>query len=642
MGGAGRGPGRGGAGPAPMAARLLELQRSAGNQAVAGMVQTLQRESRVPIASGGGSTGGRRLVAAGGGSGEGGTEVGKVGLIDNDLKAGGGVNLRSVPSTEGNQPVGRLPHNQRVLIHSKHPGNWFRVVATSGAEGYVTGEHLRSEDDMPDPGSTLHRIQPNETAFDIVYRTYGVDAMKAGTDARFYSNVLVYANEDRQRHGIRRPTPAEKVQLIKALGPGKYLDAWTVGGSQIWVPSKEWADTLKGTVSSGSFARDTWEKIKDLGSRALEFLVKVPAFVGGLLVGAVESLVDAVKAVVDLVRSIVTGSIVDDVKSLMKMVSSKEARTEVLHSLGDQLEAKWDHPNPLKKWYWRGWLIGYVIGEVLGAILTAGAGAALKASKYGVKFAGFVKALKPVQYAMRAAAKVKATTPLVKAAELSAKLGTLKRGALDKLAKAGKSAFDWVFGRKGATTKAKVATAGAAAGDVLSVFHGTGQKGLGGIGGLGPGKINVRHTGGAHQDLGQGFYLATDRAAAEHYAKARGAGGMQHVMQWDIPVSKLGDVVDVRPGGNFAKQWGAFLDQPFAGGMVPGQPDYRTMLMRNADIRGEVFEQFLKSVGKSQADTVIAPLGVAPFTGIGSGTQVAIRSQAVADVLNAMIAGATK
>lgn len=406
----------------PTAGRLLDLQRSAGNRAVAGLVASVQREPRVPIASGGGSSGGRVPIASGGSGGERGTPVDKVGLIDNDLKAGGGVNLRTVPSTEGNEPIARLPHNQQVTIHTKHPGNWFRVVATTGADGFVTGDHLRTEDEMPDPGSKLHRIAPNETAFDIVHRAYGVDAMQAGTDARFYSNVLVYANEDRQRHGIRKPSDAEKTQLIKAMGIGKYLDAWTVAGAQIWVPSKEWADAMKGKVSAGSFARDTWEKAKEWGNKALEFVTKVPAFVGGLIVGVGESLVDLVKGLFDLVKSIVTGSIVSDIKALIELVSNPDARKEVLHALGDQLAAKWDHPTPYKKWYWRGWLIGYVIGEVLGAILTAGAGAALAGSKYGAKFASFVKALKPVQYAMRTAAKVKATTPLVKAGQLMAKV----------------------------------------------------------------------------------------------------------------------------------------------------------------------------------------------------------------------------
>lgn len=103
---------------------------------------------------------------------------------------------------------------------------------------------------------------------------------------------------------------------------------------------------------------------------------------------------------------------------------------------------------------------------------------------------------------------------------------------------------------------------------------------------------------------------------------------------------KAGRVVDVRPGGNFAKEWEAFLDQPVGGYQLPGVPTNRTAIIYSPDSRGTRFEEFLASIGKTDADTVIAPLGVPPFTGIGKGTQVAIRNQRVADVLNAMMSGA--
>jgi hypothetical protein len=59
--------------------------------------------------------------------------------------------------------------------------------------------------------------------------------------------------------------------------------------------------------------------------------------------------------------------------------------------------------------------------------------------------------------------------------------------------------------------------------------------------------------------------------------------------------------------------------------------------------RGEEFERFLRSIGMENADTVFGPLGDGVFTGITSGagetTQVCIRSQRVANRLNAIIRG---
>lgn len=467
----------------PVQAGVLDLQRQAGNRAVAELVRSVQRNdgrvpiavggsgTRVPIKSGGGSTGGRVPIASGGGaprrvpiasSRPTPTPVEEIGIIGNDLEADGGVRVHDQPWMEPAATTRHLPYNQQVYIHASYPGNWFRVVG-GGVEGYIAGEHLKRAADMPDPGSKLHRVAPNETAFDIVVRAYGADAMVAGSDARFYSNVLVYANEERKRGGIRKPTKSEKQRLIKAHGGGKYLDAWTVAGEQIWVPSKVWADTMKGTVSAGSFRRDAWEKMKSVGLRAAEFLVKIPAFIGGLLVGVIESVIDAVKAIVDLVKSIVTGSIVDDIKALVSAVSDKTTRDQLLEALADQLAAKWDNPNPIKKWYWRGWLIGYVVGEVLGVVLTAGAGTALKASKFGVKAASIVKSFKPVQAALAVAAKVKAAAPVVKAAEIAGKVKGLPGAVVEKFIDAAKSGARSVANRvrKRSVSPAKAAKAAA-------------------------------------------------------------------------------------------------------------------------------------------------------------------------------------
>jgi hypothetical protein len=184
----------------------------------------------------------------------------------------------------------------------------------------------------------------------------------------------------------------------------------------------------------------------------------------------------------------------------------------------------------------------------------------------------------------------------------------------------------------------------AAAEERVQLHHGTDQSGLEGLGG---GRIDVTHAAGAHQDLGQGFYLTMDSETAGVYAFRRGAqrgGGMQHVLTFEVPMSDLGVVVDVRPGGNFGAQWQAFLEERPAlpgGGIVPGLETNRSLLRMAPEQRGTVFDTFLGRTGMQQADTVIAPLGDSVFTGIssprGTTTQVCIRSQAVADRLNAQM-----
>jgi hypothetical protein len=189
----------------------------------------------------------------------------------------------------------------------------------------------------------------------------------------------------------------------------------------------------------------------------------------------------------------------------------------------------------------------------------------------------------------------------------------------------------------------------------LRLMHGTDQAGFEGLGGLEKGKIDVGHAGGAHQDFGRGFYLATDQATAEAYGVTRNVqrsagkgGGMTHVLAYDVSLEELGTVVDIRPGGNFGEQWQQFLSEPPfktpTGYPPPGMATRREFIRGlGAERRGLIFEEFLQGIGKTNADVVVGPLGDDVFTGITAGkqsTQVCIRSQAAADKLNEIATGA--
>jgi hypothetical protein len=199
-------------------------------------------------------------------------------------------------------------------------------------------------------------------------------------------------------------------------------------------------------------------------------------------------------------------------------------------------------------------------------------------------------------------------------------------------------------------------SAASGAGEHLRLMHGTEARGFRGVGGLGPGRISVTQSRGEDQDLGQGFYLTTDEVTAVVYAEKRnkqrnpptktdpGGGSLTHVLVFDVPVSDLGAIVDIRPGGNFRAQWEAFLNEPIAPFYPPDPQNARRAflpILASKD-RGVIFEEFLRSIKSQNADTIIAPLGDDVFPGIEPGyetTQVCIRSQRIADRLNAMMAG---
>jgi hypothetical protein len=184
-------------------------------------------------------------------------------------------------------------------------------------------------------------------------------------------------------------------------------------------------------------------------------------------------------------------------------------------------------------------------------------------------------------------------------------------------------------------------------GEVVTLYHGTSESGLEGMGALGEGKLSVAHSAGEHQDLSQGIYLSEDISVAQSSAKARASqqgGAGQHVLRFDIPTSELGVIVDIRPGGPQRAAWDAFLAES-AFDVAPQMGTRREYLGGlGVEQRGVVFEEFLQRIGMKHADTVMGPIGDVTTTGAvtsvrGESTQVCIRSQRVADRLNAIIRG---
>jgi hypothetical protein len=190
-----------------------------------------------------------------------------------------------------------------------------------------------------------------------------------------------------------------------------------------------------------------------------------------------------------------------------------------------------------------------------------------------------------------------------------------------------------------AAWRARVNARVKAADEVFTMRHGTDNPKLG----TADGRIDVKRGSGVDQDLGQGFYLTLDEHTAKAYAQRRtgqrGTVGQERVLTFEIRRSELGEIVDIRKGGNFRAEWEKWLkEKPKLPGGVE-LPTNRDMITPNN--RGERFNKFLDSIGKPKADTIMAPLGDDLFIGIesphGESVQVCIRSQTVADRLNAQL-----
>lgn len=288
-------------------------------------------------------------------------EIGSFGRVSNT----GGVNLRERP--DGKAPIKRrLPFNTRVFASNEFPGDWYFVTLEDGSFGYVYTKYVMLH--PPEPEAILHRIELGESALHIVKKYYKGSAISWGQDERYYVNVLVEANKTKALTGIYKP------------GAGAdWSQTRTREGYFIWIPSQAFAKSLRDKVGSGSISYKLWRDVRQAAIAVGEFYLGVAAFYAGIIHGALESLWDLAAGVVDLVEmvwkllvSLFTGELLSDAKGLWE--SLKALKLDELVKAGlEKFLGRWNDPDLLRRWLFRGWLVGYAVLEILMEIFTGGA-----------------------------------------------------------------------------------------------------------------------------------------------------------------------------------------------------------------------------------------------------------------------------
>lgn len=170
-----------------------------------------------------------------GGIPPGGAPVGKVGIVNYDRSPE--LRLRSAPDTTTGEVLRTLPFNTHVQVIKQFPGGWYFVSTPDGDLGYVASSYIWTR--LPEPNATLHRVESGVggTAIGIAEKYYGAYSDDWGQDLRFYVNVLAWAN--------KVPVPDE-------------TDGWKQvhfnADRLIWVPSQPFAKSLSGVLNSGSLS----------------------------------------------------------------------------------------------------------------------------------------------------------------------------------------------------------------------------------------------------------------------------------------------------------------------------------------------------------------------------------------------------
>ncbi len=141
----------------------------------------------------------------------------------------------------GNNEIGSLAFNTPVQISAQLQGGWLAVSTRDGRTGFVSADYVWSEPrhPMPEPNARLHQVAQGVqgSAIAIAEKYYGDLARNWGADLRFFVAVLAAVNQ--------RPIPSS-TKGWEAL----HFQAHEF----IWIPSKAFAQGLKGKVNSGSYS----------------------------------------------------------------------------------------------------------------------------------------------------------------------------------------------------------------------------------------------------------------------------------------------------------------------------------------------------------------------------------------------------
>jgi hypothetical protein len=334
-----------------------------------------------------------------------------------------GIDIREQPSPDA-RTVQRLPFNTRVFVDSIENG-WCFITTDEGRFGYCAATHLNTN--LPEPHAKIHWVQKQETALSISRKYYG-GSVKWGQDHRFYVNGLVCANLGEGRRGISKQDPDSDWDTTQVTA-----------GMMIWIPSLSFLKSLRGKISSGSITHEAWESMKSAARAVADFSLGTAAFCAGAIHGALESLWDVLVGLKDLavmiwdiLASLLTGNLLADVSRLWSDLSKIDWKKSTQGWL-ERFDAKWNAIDPLERWHYRGWLIGYAIMEAMMLILSDGIVQGIKWVGKASKLSKFIRGLPQVK---RLTAAVKSKGAFQEVAKL------LARG--EALAKTASEATQWI------------------------------------------------------------------------------------------------------------------------------------------------------------------------------------------------------
>jgi hypothetical protein len=301
-----------------------------------------------------------------------------------------GARLRNTPSESSSYVT--LPQNTKVQIVKHNPqARWYAVVTSDGHHGYVADWLVWRH--LPEGNTNVYLVKKGDSPLTIARDHYGPHFNRWGQDLRFVVNALVYVNNKGPRNGTGGPGLAKPGSVTES-----WLKATAAEDAYIWLPSANYLNSIyeevrKNGGGTGSTSFDTFAK----AAGKIGAFSALPAYVGGLAHGFLQSLGDTVSSIFGLLKSIFTGEIIEDVKKLWSALSKLSIK-DVVDGLGSWAQS-WaprltseDHFVRGHAW---GYFAGYICAEIAMFALGGAALNAIKASKLATKLGQVIARVAP-------------------------------------------------------------------------------------------------------------------------------------------------------------------------------------------------------------------------------------------------------
>ncbi len=336
--------------------------------------------------------------------------VSLVGVVKGDF-----VRLRAQPTIHSPEQGPAPTFNTTLYIDQRLArAGWYHATTPDGRAGYVASDYV---DVIPfrDPGAKLYAVRPAETASDIAQASY-----HDTKDYRFYVNVLAYANDPAllgHATALYRTPPDSQDWSAVNFHHGS-PDAPVY----VWIPSREFAEALRNTAPDGSLTHGAWSTVAHAWSGAeqaaaglFRFEAASAIFDAGLAAGVVMmvwdtlvGVVTAVPLVLQLLKGLIFDHLIAKAQDLWKALSQVQWG-QALGALAGIFMADWDNPDFIKRWFFRGQIIGEAVAFLLLTFFSGGIAAALKGVSLVGKVADAIKGIEAVSALLKGAAVLRGT-----------------------------------------------------------------------------------------------------------------------------------------------------------------------------------------------------------------------------------------